>query len=98
METNAFAPLPRAELVQNHQLRPWNALWLSRAADVRQESRRVCQHSRELRARYQQSRQRYFRVECAWCQKHIRWQCMEGPLAVPATSHSICSTCFATIS
>ena len=97
MDTNTYALLPRAELVQSHQLRQWNALWLSRAVDVRQESRRLCQHSCELHARYQQWRQRYFLVECAWCKKHIRWQSMEALLVVPATSHGICPTCFVTV-
>ena len=98
MDTNTFAPLPRAELVQNHQLRQWNALWLSRAEGVRQESRRLCQHSRALQARCQQWRQRYLLVECAWCEKHISWQFMEEPLAeLPVTSHGICPTCFVTV-
>ncbi len=96
METDALAPLPRATLVQSHQLRQWNALWVRRAEDVRQESRRLCQHSRVLQARYQEWRQHYFLVECAWCAKRISWQYMEEPLAVLATSHGICLTCLAT--
>jgi len=97
MEPNASAPLPRAELVQNHQLRQWNALWLSRAASVRQESSRLGQHFNALHAQYQQWRQRFFLIECAWCKKHVRWQCMVDPLPVPMTSHSICATCHATV-
>ena len=96
METNTSAPLPRAELGQSSQLRQRNAFWVSRAEEVRQESRRLCQHSRALQARYQDWRQRYFLVACAWCEKPIRWQHLEEPLAVSATSHGICPTCFAT--
>ena len=96
METNAFASLPRAELVPSSQLRQRNAFWVSRAEEVRQESRRLCQHSRALQARYQSWRQHYDLIACAWCAKPIRWQYLEEPLAVPATSHGICPTCFAT--
>ena len=96
METNASAPLLRAELVQSHQLRQWNAFWVSRAEEVRQESSRLCQHSRALQARYQSWRQHYFLIACAWCEKHISWQYLEEPVAVPATSHGICPACFET--
>jgi len=98
METHAAAPLPRAELVQSSQLRQWNAFWLSRAREVRQESRRLCQHACELQARYQHRRQRYLLVACAWCQKHLSWRWLEEPLAsLPPTSHSVCPTCFETV-
>jgi len=96
METNASASLPRAELVPSSQLRQRNAFWVSRAEEVRQESRRLRQHSRALRAEYQYWRQHYSLIACAWCEKPIRWQYLEEPWAVPATSHSICPTCFAT--
>jgi len=96
METNASAPLLRAELVHSHQLRQRNAFWLSRAERVRQESGRLCQQACELQARYQHWRQRYFLITCAWCEKPIRWQYLEEPLAVPATSHGICPVCFET--
>jgi hypothetical protein len=99
METHASAPLYRAELVQSQQLRQLNALWVRRAEDVRRESRRLRQHSRILQARYQHWRQHYFLVECAWCEEHLSWQFMEEPwpLALPATSHGICPTCFVTV-
>jgi hypothetical protein len=82
METNPSAPLPRAERGQSSQLRQRNAFWVSRAEEVRQESRRLCQHSRALQARYQDWRQRYCLVACSWCEKPIRWQHLEEPLAV----------------
>jgi len=97
MDTNASAPLPRAELVLSHQLRQRNASWLQRARGVRQESRGLRQHSHALCTRSQQLRQRYFRIECAWCTKLIRWQVMQDPVPVTGTSHSICPTCFATV-
>jgi len=96
METNASAALPRAELVPSSQLRQRNAFWVSRAEEVRQESSRLCQHSRALQARYQYWRQHYFLIACAWCEKHISWQYLEEPVAVPATSHGICPACFET--
>jgi len=96
METNASTSLPRAELVPSSQLRQRNAFWVSRAEEVRQESSRLCQQACELQARYQYWRQRYFLIACAWCEKPIRWQYMEEPLAVPATSHGICPACFET--
>jgi hypothetical protein len=97
METNASAPLSHAALVQNHQLRQWNAAWLSRARDVRHKSRGLCQHTRELQARCQQWSLRYFLVECAWCQKHIRWQIMQASVPVSTTSHGICLPCHTTV-
>ena len=97
MDTNASAPLSLAVLVRNHQLRQWNVLWLGRARGVRQESRGLCQHSRDLYTQSQQLRQHYFRIECAWCTKLIRWQCMEAPVPVTGTSHGICPTCFTTV-
>src|SRR5229473_2906112 len=71
METNAFASLPRAELVPSSQLRQRNAFWVSRAEEVRQKSRDLCQHSRALQARYQSWRQHYYLIACAWCEKPI---------------------------
>ena len=38
MDTHAYAPLPRAELVPSRQLRQWNALWSWLAGSVRHES------------------------------------------------------------
>jgi hypothetical protein len=41
-------------------------------------------------------RQRFYRIECAWCKKRIGWKRKTG--AVPgATSHSICPQCAADI-
>src|SRR5262249_31845944 len=97
METNASAPLSRAELVLNHQWRQWNALWLQRARGVRQASRGLCQHAHALCTHSQQLRQRYCPIECAWCTKLIRWQVMQAPVPGTGTSHSICPTCFATV-
>jgi len=97
MDTNASAPLPRAELVLSHQLRQRNASWLQRARGVRQESRGLRQHAHELCTHSQQLRQCYFRIECAWCKTLIRWQFMKDPVPVTRTSHSICPTCFATV-
>ena len=88
METNAV-------LMQSRSLRQWNAVWVSRARAVRQESRCLRQHSGELQARYQHWRQRYLRVECTWCQKLLGWQYMGKPLVEgPPTSHGVCPTCF----
>jgi hypothetical protein len=64
METHASAPLLRTELVQSRHLRRWNAFWMSRARDVRQESSGLRQHSRELQVRDQQRRQRYCLIAC----------------------------------
>jgi len=97
METNTSALLPHPELVLSHQLRQRNASWLQRARGVRQESRGLRQHSHALCTRSQQWRQRYFRVECAWCKTLIRWQFMPDPVPVTRTSHGICPTCFATV-
>ena len=97
MDTNASAPLSHAELVLSHQLRQWNASWLQRARGVRQESRGLRQHAHELCTHSQQLRQCYFRIECAWCKTLIRWQFMKDPVPVTRTSHSICPTCFATV-
>jgi hypothetical protein len=97
METNASAPLPRAELAQSRQQRQLSVIWSWLAAGVREESGRLCQQSRALHARYQQWRQRYYLVECAWCKKHLRWQYMADPLPVPMTSHGVCPTCHATV-
>jgi hypothetical protein len=90
METNAA-------LVQSHHLRQRNAVWVSRARAVRQQSRCLCQHVLELQTFYQHWYQYYLRVACAWCEEHIRWQSMATPMPVPMTSHGICPSCYATV-
>src|SRR5215471_3729723 len=97
MDTNTSVPLCCAEVMLNHQWRQWNASWLQQARDVRQESRCLRQYAREVRMHSQQLRQCYFRIECAWCKKLIRWQFLKDPVPVTRTSHSICPTCFATV-
>jgi hypothetical protein len=90
-------------LEQSAQLRQLNALWVLRAREGRQESRRLCQHTRALQARYQHWRQRYFLVACTWCQKHLGWQYLaKNPyldppfVGRPPISHGVCPTCFET--
>jgi hypothetical protein len=90
METNAV-------LLQSRQLRQWNAVWVSRARAVRQESRGLHQHAQALHTRWQHWCQRYLRVECAWCQQLIRWQILPAPVPVPTPSHGICLRCYATV-
>jgi len=87
------------ELAQSAQLRQLNALWVVRAREARQESRRLRQHARVLHAHYQSLRQHYLLVECVWCQKHLGWQYTDKPLVLPIadalpTSHGVCPTCF----
>ena len=48
MDTHAYAPLPRAELVPSRQLRQWNALWSWLAGSVRHESSLIPQHLHAL--------------------------------------------------
>ena len=48
----------------------------------------------KYRAQFIELRQRYYLIECAWCQRHIRWQRKE--YAAPGdTSHGICPSCAA---
>ena len=84
-------------LAQSSQLRQLNALWLLRAREARQESRRLRQHARALQERYQHWRQRCLLVACTWCQKHLSWQYLDQPLVdLPPTSHGVCPPCFET--
>ena len=49
---------------------------------------------REYREQFIALRQRYYLIECAWCQRRIRWQRKES--AAPGdTSHGICPSCAA---
>jgi hypothetical protein len=84
METNASDSLTRAA-------------WVRRVRAVQQESRWLCESSRALRARCQQSSRRYIQIACAWCQKPIRWQIIQGTIPMRGTSHSICPTCYVNI-
>ena len=85
------------ELAQSAHLRQVNAVWVVRAREARQESRRLRQQARVLRAHYQYWRQHYLLVECTWCQTHLSWQPLDQPMvALPPTSHGVCPTCFAT--
>ena len=84
-------------LGQSSQLRQVNALWVVRAREARQASRRLRQHVHVLRAHCQSLRQHYLLVECVWCQKHLSWQYLDQPLVdLPPTSHGVCFTCFET--
>ena len=41
-------------------------------------------------------RQRFYRIECAWCHRHIGWKPKRG--VVPGeTSHGICPACTANL-
>jgi hypothetical protein len=102
METNTPMLWPRAALVQSQHLRQGTAVWVRRARAVRQESRRLRQHARALRARCQHWHQRYLLVACGWCEKHLSWQYLDKPLTLPvvtqpATSHGICPACYVTV-
>src|SRR5215475_2030 len=47
---------------------------------------------RELRQQFTTLRQRYYLIECAWCQGHIRWV-PKAPSLAGNTSHGICRPC-----
>jgi hypothetical protein len=52
---------------------------------------------KENRERFTELRQRYYRIQCAWCQTHIRWRRKE--VSTPCQiSHGICAQCFARVS
>ena len=87
----------RLMLGQRSHLRQVNAVWVFRARQARQESRRLREHASALQACYQYWRQRYLLVECTWCQQHLSWQSLAQPMVeLPPTSHGVCPTCFAT--
>src|SRR5262249_23688281 len=55
------------------------------------------ERSRTNCERFAALRQRYYLIECAWCQKHIRWKRKE-PLSPFQVSHGLCAHCFAHVS
>jgi len=55
------------------------------------------ERSRANCERFAALRQRYYLIECAWCQKHIRWKRKE-PSSPCEVSHGICAQCFAHVS
>ena len=51
---------------------------------------------RKHREQFTTLRQRYYLIECAWCQRHIRWV-PKPPSMAGDTSHGICRPCAARI-
>ena len=52
---------------------------------------------RELHEQFHTLRQHFVLIECAWCQKRIRWQRKKHP-SPGDTSHGICPRCFEAVS
>ena len=49
-----------------------------------------------MRQQFTALRQRYYRIECAWCHGHIRWK-PKAPELPGETSHGVCPACYATL-
>ena len=69
---------------------------LRRLDKLREMSRSLQTKYYDLRDRFLELRQRYYLIECAWCEKHSRWQ-RKARAAPGDTSYGICSPCFAAI-
>lgn len=55
------------------------------------------QKYRVLQEAFRTVRQRFYRIECAWCQQHLGWKYKH--CAAPGdTSHGICPACAAAVS
>ena len=67
---------------------------LQRIDEVSVISRHLQTKYGELRAQFMMLRNRFYLIECAWCQRRIGWKRKEG--SVPSdTSHGICPPCAA---
>lgn len=65
---------------------------LPKSADQSETSLYLQSKYRELQAQFTTLRQRYYRIECAWCKRRIRWK--RKAASVPGeTSHGICPAC-----
>ena|SRR5215471_1239575 len=64
--------------------------------DLQRTSQALREHFLRLQQQFLTLRERFYRIECAWCHTHIGWKLKRG--VVPGeTSHGICPACAANL-